>query len=447
MIVECSHCQTKFNLPDDKVKPEGVKIRCTRCKNVFDVSPPKKTPPLDESFSAGLDDDLSGFDEGAADLSSESAADSDIPGDLDGDIDTDDINLDAGDSDFSLDSDLDIGSEDLKAADADSLEFDMDDQGETGPGLDRAPASAGRGGAKTTADSDFTLEEDLNSDLGDLDLSFDDSPAPARSKATAEPGSDFDLSFGRETAAAGIDSSPIPAARPAAGKMMDDDFGISDETLSGGKDDLGFGDSIGIDTGHEPFGDIEDQTPITRTKKKATRRSPLTVALLILLFLLAGGYWVYSTYLSKGFDPEQILSIFSRSEDPLANLENAEMKMHYYYVMNGELGKILILEGMVVNHSKYEKGRIKVRLTLYDKSGKELGISESYCGNILSLDELETLPKVEIVKLLSVEAGKKLSNAHIKSNESIPYMVVVFSVPEGTDGFVVTIIGAQNVGE
>jgi predicted Zn finger-like uncharacterized protein len=446
MIVECSHCQTKFNLPDDKVKPEGVKIRCTRCKNVFDVSPPMKTSPLADSLSTDLDDDLSGFDEGTDDLSPEGAADSDISEDLDGDIGTDDISLDGDDSDFSLDSDLDIGSEDLKTTDSDSLEFDMTSP-EAGADLDRASASATRKDTKAAAESDFTLEEDLNSDLGDLDLSFDDGPAPAGKKATSDAGSDFDLSFGGESAAAGIDSSPIPAARPAAGKTMNDDFGISDDSLLGGKDDLGFGDSIGIDTGHDPFADIEEQVPVTKKKKKTTRRSPLTVALLILLFLAGGGYWVYSTYLSKGFDPEQILSFFSSNEDPLANLENAEMKMHYYYVVNGELGKILVLEGMVVNHSKYEKGRVKVRLTLYDKSGKELGNTESYCGNILDLHELETLPKADIVKLLSVEAGKKLNNAQIKSNESIPYMMVVFSVPESTDGFVVTVVGAQNVGK
>lgn len=447
MIVECSHCQTKFNLPDDKLKPEGVKIRCTRCKNVFNVPPPTESLSLDDSFSADLDDNLSGFDEETADLSSEGSVDSDIPGDMDGDIDGDDIGLDTNDSDFDLDTDLDIGSEDAKTTDSDSLEFDLDDEVETISDADRPVDSADRGDTRTTAEGGFTLEKDLDTDLGDLDLSFDDGPAPADKKAAPDAAGDFDLSFDESPPAAGIDSSPVSTAQPAADKLPDDDFGIGDDSPLGGKDDLGFGGPIGIDTPHEPFGDIEEQFPITRKKKSPARRSPLTVALVILLFLFAAGYWAYSTYFSKGFDPEQIFSLFSGNEDPLANLENAEMKMHYYYIVNEQVGKVLVLEGMVVNHSKYEKGRIKVRLTLYDKGGNELGNSESYCGNILDLHELETLPKADITKLLSVEAGKKLSNAHIKSNESIPYMVVVFSVPEGTDGFVVTIVGAQNVGK
>jgi predicted Zn finger-like uncharacterized protein len=447
MIVECSHCQTKFNLPDDKVKPGGVKIRCTRCKNVFDVSPPADSPAMDDSFSSGLDDDLSGFDEDASDLSSDGRLDSDIPGDLDGDIGGDDLDLDTGDSDFSLDSDLDAGSDSGKTADSDSLEFDMDDQEEGAAGSERAAGLSDPGGGRSAADSDFTLEKELDDDLGDLDLSFDDGPAPAGKKAAAEAGSDFDLSFGPETAPLGADISPAPAAQSATPGDIPDDFEIGGAALPGGKNDIGFSDSIGIDSVGDPFTDIEGPAPTSRAKKKTARRSPLTVALLILLFLLAAGYWAYSTYFSEGFDPEKVLTLFSSNENPLANLENAELKMHYYYVMNQQLGKVLVLEGAVINHSSIEKGRIKVRLSLYDKSGNEIGKSESYCGNVLELSELETLSKAEITKLLSLEAGKKFDNAHIKPNGSIPYMVVVFTVPDATDGFVVTIIEAQNVGE
>jgi predicted Zn finger-like uncharacterized protein len=446
MIVECSHCQTKFNLPDDKIKPEGVKIRCTRCKNVFSVSPPKETPVSDDLFSTDLDDDLSGFGETTDDLVSEGAGDSEISGDMDGDIGGNDIGLDTDDSDFDLDTDLDIGSEDIKDTGSDSLEFEMDGgEGDSAPPPAAAPA--GPGDAPAGSESDFTLEKDLDSDLGDLDLSFDDGPPPADKKTAPEAGNDFDLSFDDEPAPVGTDAGPIPVEPSPAGGGMTDDFGIGGDSLLGGNDGLGFSGPIGMDASSEPFDDFEEPAPITRAKKKGTRRSPLTVALLILLFLCAGGYWAYSTYFSEGFDPDKALSLFSGSEDPLANLENAEMKMHYYFVMNQDIGKILVLEGMVINHSEYEKGRIKVRLTLYDKGGKELTHTESYCGNILDLSELETLPKAEITKLLSVEGGKKLSNAHIKSNESIPYMLVVYSVPKGTDGFVVTVVEAQNVGK
>lgn len=39
MIVECPNCQTKYNLPDDKVGAEGANVRCSVCRHVFKVEP------------------------------------------------------------------------------------------------------------------------------------------------------------------------------------------------------------------------------------------------------------------------------------------------------------------------------------------------------------------------------------------------------------------------
>jgi predicted Zn finger-like uncharacterized protein len=39
MIVECSQCHTKFKIADEKVTPRGVKVRCSKCKNMFVVKP------------------------------------------------------------------------------------------------------------------------------------------------------------------------------------------------------------------------------------------------------------------------------------------------------------------------------------------------------------------------------------------------------------------------
>lgn len=40
MVIQCDHCQAKFKLDDSKVGPKGVKVRCTKCKEVFVVKPP-----------------------------------------------------------------------------------------------------------------------------------------------------------------------------------------------------------------------------------------------------------------------------------------------------------------------------------------------------------------------------------------------------------------------
>ncbi|OIO01727.1 MAG: hypothetical protein AUJ49_07200 [Desulfovibrionaceae bacterium CG1_02_65_16] len=42
MIVACPKCQSKYNLPEEKIAPTGSKVRCARCKHVFTVMPPGK---------------------------------------------------------------------------------------------------------------------------------------------------------------------------------------------------------------------------------------------------------------------------------------------------------------------------------------------------------------------------------------------------------------------
>jgi predicted Zn finger-like uncharacterized protein len=45
VVIECAHCQARFKLADDKLKPEGTKVRCSKCKEIFTVFPPADAPP------------------------------------------------------------------------------------------------------------------------------------------------------------------------------------------------------------------------------------------------------------------------------------------------------------------------------------------------------------------------------------------------------------------
>ena len=40
MVVQCPSCQSKFRIADEKVTDRGVRVRCTSCKNVFQVRKP-----------------------------------------------------------------------------------------------------------------------------------------------------------------------------------------------------------------------------------------------------------------------------------------------------------------------------------------------------------------------------------------------------------------------
>ena len=45
MKVECSKCESKYNIKDIKIPDAGAKIKCPKCQNVISVMKPAPEPP------------------------------------------------------------------------------------------------------------------------------------------------------------------------------------------------------------------------------------------------------------------------------------------------------------------------------------------------------------------------------------------------------------------
>jgi len=52
MIIQCQACQTRFRLADEKIKPGGTKVRCSKCKEIFTVTP-AEPEPVEETVDFG----------------------------------------------------------------------------------------------------------------------------------------------------------------------------------------------------------------------------------------------------------------------------------------------------------------------------------------------------------------------------------------------------------
>jgi predicted Zn finger-like uncharacterized protein len=50
MIVECSHCHTKYNIDDRKIPEAGVRVRCKKCGDIMYIKRP--VPPVEEKEPA-----------------------------------------------------------------------------------------------------------------------------------------------------------------------------------------------------------------------------------------------------------------------------------------------------------------------------------------------------------------------------------------------------------
>lgn len=78
MIVECPNCQAKFRLPDEKISPQGTKLRCGKCRHVFEVKPPE-APAAAGGTDFDFPDDMTSPPEQPAAPAAEAAGAADQP--------------------------------------------------------------------------------------------------------------------------------------------------------------------------------------------------------------------------------------------------------------------------------------------------------------------------------------------------------------------------------
>ncbi|GAW65939.1 zinc finger-domain-containing protein [Geoanaerobacter pelophilus] len=225
MILQCDQCNTKFRLDDSKLKPGGVKVRCSKCRHVFVAGAEQKQ---EESEFDAL---LSGLGAPAAAAAPEAPAPA------------------AGEAGNELAA-LEVGAKIKQEAEAGG--FDLGD-------LDFA-SEAGAESPAQTQDT-FVPEKAAAAAGGGLDfgdLSFDSGTAaeePTAPAAPAEFGEFGDFEFNDETAAA-------PAKEEAAGGDLDfGEVSFAEEPASAKKEQASSAAADAFDFGEFSF---DEETPLVK---------------------------------------------------------------------------------------------------------------------------------------------------------------------------------------
>ncbi|MBN1882508.1 MAG: DUF3426 domain-containing protein, partial [Deltaproteobacteria bacterium] len=355
---------------------------------------------------------------------------------------------DVGGGDSLLDDDLgmdDVGGGDSLLDD----DLSLDDAGGGDSLLDDDLGMDDGGGGDSLLDDDLGMDDSGGGDsLLDDDLGMDDAGG-------LEGGEGDDLDFGLDDEAG--DGFADVLSGPEGGGADDGlDLGFGeDELITSEEDDFAIGDSMSFeskpldtDFGFDDGGTSLPGDQLMIPKKKGSRRSPLVVGLIVFVVLLAGVYLVSNIFLDDGVTGLlTLVENFGRREaDPLEKLDIVQNKISHYYIQNNEKGKTLVVEGVVINNSDAPKGQIQVRLTLYDDTGAGIGTYTSYCGNILTVQELENLPGDQIRARLDQPTGDEMINSRLDPGKPIQFMLVIFNVPGNTAGYDVTVSNAQNVG-
>ena len=47
MLIACPKCKTRFRIPDERIKPEGSKFKCSKCTTILSVRKPAPTTEKD----------------------------------------------------------------------------------------------------------------------------------------------------------------------------------------------------------------------------------------------------------------------------------------------------------------------------------------------------------------------------------------------------------------
>ncbi len=202
----------------------------------------------------------------------------------------------------------------------------------------------------------------------------------------------------------------------------------------------------------EPPSAEPEEVTFPRAKKRQAW-TPVRIGLyLAMLVLVLGGVYLYlfpqigeqvlNLFYNKG--PEKALQQEKKSAPPapVGGINFSEVRERFLknLIVGGD---ILVIQGTAVNDFDYSVSKIKVKGKILDNTGKILGETEVFAGNILTDDELVKLTDKEIVDDLAKPEGSDVSNVSIAPKGKIPFMVTFINPPKEVDEFIIELVGFE----
>jgi predicted Zn finger-like uncharacterized protein len=246
--------------------------------------------------------------------------------------------------------------------------------------------------------------------------------------------------------AAGVDS-PWPVTEELPGRVIKDQEQIPDNDLAG-SGRTSFAEMASIE-----FGKPEKKPKVPG---RSRRLAILVLGFLVLLAAAGGaayylGFWPFADKTpAKSAMEAPLPSSANEAQAPAqpkvdrtANL--VFDKYMHYFVDNEKLGKLLVIEGKVVNNTGVDVGRIKIEANLLDASDNVVANKSFLAGPKASNFELRTLGQNDLESRMNSVQEVLLNNGDVKPGEDVPFMVVFTNPPDTIKNFSLRVIEAQDV--
>ncbi|MDQ5986880.1 MAG: hypothetical protein CSYNP_02613 [Syntrophus sp. SKADARSKE-3] len=268
-------------------------------------------------------------------------------------------------------------------------------------------------------------EANLYSSLPETHGSLHENPVPALNEPISPP----------ETS---IESEVAKPEMDASANLVSDDRPMPAEPDVNPQED------------HDELVDLEEE-------EVPKKRKSLWIVLAVLIFIVASVvgaiFWIYpdkenpavqwlsanvpiiDQYLGEGQAPKATISDQIR-------LLNVRQRIIKNPAIGGD---IRIIEGMAENLTNTTITKIKVLGELYDTRQSLLTAKISFCGNIISDDNLANLSEEDIKSSLAAPTGVDLSSGKIPPKGQIPFMIIFTRDIAGVAKASVTPIGFEKV--
>ncbi len=200
----------------------------------------------------------------------------------------------------------------------------------------------------------------------------------------------------------------------------------------------------------EPFRN-ETEPNASSAKKPARRLSLLLLVLLLVLLLIGAGYLYFPQIKSRlpfSGDASQPGSLSQKEDSALSDLSQITFTdVRQYMVDNEKIGKLLIIEGKAVNESSVPVEMIKIQSEIFDENGNSLQRKSFYCGNTLSLFQLQVLNQKEMESALKSKVGVLTNNSNLGPEQEVSFMTIFYNPPEAMAEFSLKVVQATPVSQ
>ncbi|MFW5875016.1 MAG: DUF3426 domain-containing protein, partial [bacterium] len=176
--------------------------------------------------------------------------------------------------------------------------------------------------------------------------------------------------------------------------------------------------------------------PFPAEGRRRGRKVLKALVVLILLGLIGGGAYLYLT-------GQQLPGLMQPAVEDSGNMRIAVSSPDYRIVENEEEGRLLVISGLVTNRYDHPRSHILIRANLLDASGNRVGRAAAYSGNIFEEGELESLDMETINDRLSRKQGQGGVNVSVGPGQSLPYMIVVSSLPDNMESLTVEALSSD----